>query len=190
LKYNEFRREHFTMSRECEYFTEKELRAQIGHEKGKWPLAILRELIDNSLDACELAGVAPVIDVQIKNDQITVSDNGPGIPEEILTKSMDYMVRVSDKANYVSPTRGAMGNALKVVWAAPFVSSGSSVIEVITRGEKHHIKVGLDLIAGKPSIEHSREPFVKKGTFIKIEWPESSQLTYERFKRFLQTSLS
>jgi len=53
----ELHREHFTTSRECEYFTEKELRAQIGHEKSKWPLAILRELIDNSLDACEMVGV-------------------------------------------------------------------------------------------------------------------------------------
>jgi DNA topoisomerase VI subunit B len=172
----ELHREHFTTSRECEYFTEKELRAQIGHEKSKWPLAILRELIDNSLDGCEMAGVTPEINIEIKDDQITVSDNGHGIPAEIIKKSMDYLVRVSDKAYYVSPTRGAMGNALKVIWAAPFVTSGSSVIEVITRGEKHCIKVGLDLIAGKPSIEHSREPFVKNDTFIKIEWPESSGL--------------
>jgi len=186
----ELHREHFTTSRECEYFTKKELRAQIGHDTPYWPLAILRELIDNSLDACEMAGVAPEIHVEIKNDIVTVSDNGNGIHSEIIEKSMDYLVRVSDKVHYVSPTRGAMGNALKVVWAAPFVTSGSSVIEVITRGEKHTIKVSLDLIAGKPSIEHSREPFVKKGTFIKIEWPESSQLTSERFKRFLQTSLS
>ena len=56
-------RETFETRRESEYFTEKELRAQIGHGPEGWPLAILRELIDNSLDACEMSGVPPEISV-------------------------------------------------------------------------------------------------------------------------------
>jgi DNA topoisomerase VI subunit B len=166
----------FKTSREAEYFTEKELQAQIGHARAWWPLAILRELIDNSLDACEMAKVAPEIDITVDEEHLTVSDNGPGIPPEIIEKSLDYMIRVSDKAYYVSPTRGQMGNALKVVWAAPFVTSGESLIEVIAQGEKHSINVKMDLIRGKPSIDHIKEPFVKNGTSIKIEWPELTSL--------------
>ena len=94
----------FTTSRECEYFTDKELTAQIGHGQEYWPLAgVLRELIDNSLDACEMGDVAPQIDVSIQDDCLSVSDNGPGIPPEVITKSLNYMVRVSDKAGVGQP---------------------------------------------------------------------------------------
>ena len=169
-------RETFQTSRESEYFTEKELRAQIGHGPEYWPVAIVRELIDNSLDACEMAGVLPEISVTVENDQITVADNGTGIPPEVLKKSMDYLLRVSDKAYYVSPTRGQMGNALKTVWAAPFVACGASVIEVETHGEKHVIEVHLDRIAGKPEITHKSEPFVKNSSSVSMAWPNSSTL--------------
>lgn len=180
-------RETFETSRESEYFTEKELRAQIGHGPEYWPVAIVRELIDNSLDACEMAGVLPEITIIAANDQITVADNGPGIPPDVLSKSMDYLLRVSDKAYYVSPTRGQMGNALKTVWAAPFVACGASVVEVQTRGEKHVIKVHLDRIAGKPAITHEREPLVKNTSSVTIAWPNSSTLlldeTHDSYNR-------
>lgn len=166
----------FKTSRESEYFTEKELLAQIGHGPEHWPLAVLRELIDNSLDACEMVGVAPEVDVIVQDDRLTVSDNGPGIPPEVIEKSLDYMVRVSDKAFYVSPTRGQMGNALKVVWAAPFVASGQSLVEVISQGEKHTIQVRMDHIAGKPGIDQKKVPFVRNGTSISVVWPKSSRL--------------
>src|SRR5690606_8006700 len=127
-------RETFETSRALEYFSEKELRAQIGFDVDYWPVAILRELIDNALDAAEAAGVPPEIGVSTADDTITVTDNGPGIPAETIARSLDYMVRVSNKAYYVSPTRGAMGNALKVIWAAPFVATGQGTVEIEAGG--------------------------------------------------------
>ena len=118
------KREVFETSRELEYFSEKELQAQIGHDKRLWPIAILRELIDNSLDDCEKTTIAPNIEIETKDDFITVSDNGTGIPVDVINKSLNYLSRVSDKAYYISATRGQMGNALKVVYAAPYVTSG------------------------------------------------------------------
>ena len=161
-------REVFETSRELEYFSEKELRAQIGHDPSFWPIAILRELIDNSLDACEKTSIAPTIEIDIKDDFIIVSDNGTGIPIEIINKSLNYLSRVSDKAYYISPTRGQMGNALKVIYAAPFVTSGNGYVEIGSHGELHHISITVDRIAGKPKINHSKTTFVKNGTFIKI----------------------
>ena len=99
---------------------------QIGHGRGLWPVALLKELIDNSLDACEAANLPPEVEVEIGDDSFGVRDNGPGLPRETLTRSLDYLKRVSDKAFYVSPTRGQLGNALKVVWAAPFVAHGDA----------------------------------------------------------------
>ncbi len=48
-------RESFRTSRLLDFFSEKELAAQIGHQVADWPLVIGKELIDNSLDACEEA---------------------------------------------------------------------------------------------------------------------------------------
>ena len=49
----------FSTSRMMEFFTEKELRMQLGMDRWHWPVALTKELIDNALDACEVAGVAP-----------------------------------------------------------------------------------------------------------------------------------
>lgn len=166
----------FETSRELEFFTEKELQMQIGHDIDYWPVAILRELIDNALDAWESAGVTPAIEVQIEADAFTVQDNGPGLPPETLAGSLNYLKRVSDKAFYVSPTRGQMGNALKVVWAAPFVATGEAGrVELETGGEHHTIEMSVDRIAQQPVIDHDyEEGFVKNGTFVKVHWPDSA----------------
>ena len=103
------RRTTFTTKRVLEFFSEKELNMQLGHSPAMWPIAVLKELIDNGLDAAELAGVVPEISVELSGDGFRVQDNGPGLPVETLERSLDYLVRVSDKAHYVSPTRGQLG---------------------------------------------------------------------------------
>ena len=40
-------------------FSESELNMQIGRGREEWPIAILKELVDNALDASESAGVSP-----------------------------------------------------------------------------------------------------------------------------------
>jgi DNA topoisomerase VI subunit B len=165
----------FQTSRLLEFFSEKELQMQIGHDKALWPIALLKELIDNALDACESTDITPEITVTIEPDAVSVRDNGPGLPSTTLERSLDYLVRVSDKAYYVSPTRGQLGNALKCVWAAPFVADGErGRVEVETGGEHHTIDVRLDRIAQEPHLHHVVEAgdFVKNGTLVRMHWPE------------------
>jgi hypothetical protein len=89
----------------------------------------------------------------------------------VIERSLDYHIRVSDKKNYVSPTRGQLGNALKCVWAAPFVMDGShGLVEVTTRSLHHRIEVTLDRIAQKPLINHTASESVKNGTSVKVHW--------------------
>ncbi len=40
-------------SRLLDFCSEKELIAQTGHQTDAWPLVVLKELVDNALDACE-----------------------------------------------------------------------------------------------------------------------------------------
>ena len=110
----------------------------------------------------------------VTEDTVSVQDNGPGLPASTLEHSLDYMVRVSDKAHYVSPTRGQLGNALKCVWAAPYVLDGThGRVEVSTGGCTHQIDVTLDRIAQQPKVEATtrEDAFGKSGTCITLHWP-------------------
>jgi len=104
LEGDRLERQVFETSRLMEFFTEKELTMQIGHPRRHWPIALLKELIDNGLDAAEKTGNTPEIKVEIGKDYFSVRDNGVGLPADVLRRSLDYNIRVSDKAHYVSPT--------------------------------------------------------------------------------------
>jgi DNA topoisomerase VI subunit B len=69
----------FRTSRLLDFASEKELVAQTGHRREQWPLVILKELVDNAIDAAEEAGTSPVIEVVVGEAGIEVSDNGPGL---------------------------------------------------------------------------------------------------------------
>src|SRR5215213_2893982 len=114
----------FTTSRLLDFFSEKELIAQTGHATAQWPIVVLKELVDNALDACEEANVPPEIAIGVDDTGITVIDHGPGIPAETVASVLDYSVRVSSREAYMAPDRGAQGNALKTIVAMPFVLDG------------------------------------------------------------------
>jgi len=159
-------RQAFTFSRELEFFSEKELTTQIGLPSEYWLAVILKELLDNALDGCETVGVSPDITVSIIADSICIQDNGAGIPPEVVTKILDFTSRTSDKAIYCSPSRGQQGNAIKCILAIPFVLSAGkkdSHVVIESHGISHDIRVSLDIIAGKPLIEHKQVEIVKIG---------------------------
>jgi hypothetical protein len=93
-----------------EFCTRRELQNQTGHGVEQWPLVVLKELIDNALDACEEAEVAPMISVAVEPGSIVVEDNADGIKTSTIKSILDYTIRVSSREAYVSPTRGAQGN--------------------------------------------------------------------------------
>ena len=87
---------------------------------------------------------------------------------------LDFSVRVSSREAYVSPTRGAQGNALKTILAMPFVLDGRhGRIEIEARGVRHALDVHVDYIEQKPVIGHIQEPSdVKTGTIVRVLWPD------------------
>jgi DNA topoisomerase VI subunit B len=171
----DLRRRTFRTSRELDFFSVEGLALQIGFPPQRWAIALAKELIDNGLDGSENAGRPPRIEIVVQADSVSVRDNGQGLPLATLNGALDYTVRVSDKAFYVSPTRGQLGNALKCVFAAPFVASDEKGgwVEVETKGRRHRIEVDLDRIAQTVRLEDTTEEsgFVQNGTFVKMCWP-------------------
>jgi hypothetical protein len=171
----------FRVSRLMEFCTLRELQNQTGHSAYDWLLVILKELIDNALDACEEAEVAPIIVITVKRRTIIIEDNADGIAADTIAAILDYSIRVSSREAYVSPTRGAQGNALKTILAMGYVldregpdhnadAVGMTVIE--SRGLAHRIEFCVDHVNNQPKIAHTTTPStVTAGTRITVTWP-------------------
>ena len=166
----------FRTSREMDFFSEKELTTQTGHPMQEWPYVIVKELVDNSLDACEEADVSPEIRITADAGGITVTDNGPGIPGDTIEGSLDFTVRVSNREQYVAPDRGAQGNALKTLLAMPSVLDPEAGKIVITsHGVRHEIACRADPISQRPVVEDTAALSNGQiGTEVRIQWAERS----------------
>src|SRR4029077_6421814 len=69
----------FRVSRLMEFCTRRELQNQTGHGVQEGPFVVLKELMDNALDAAEEAEVAPVISITVEPESIVIEDNAGGI---------------------------------------------------------------------------------------------------------------
>jgi DNA topoisomerase VI subunit B len=189
----------FAVSRLAEFCNRKELINQTGHDVWEWPLVVLKELVDNALDECEEAGIAPSIQIDVVGNRITITDNGRGIPAGTIKQVLDYSVRVSSREAYASPTRGAQGNALKTILPMGYVLDGrgeeaASETVVEANGVAHYIKFSVDHIKQEPKINYTtrRSPIIH-GTRITVILPNphTAEEGYgywikERNQRFLE----
>lgn len=195
VKQHTLQRVAFQTSRAFDFCSRKGLVTETGHEVESWPLVVLKELVDNALDACEEAGVAPQINVgvDLAKGWITIADNGPGIPPDTVAGVLDFERRVSNREAYVAPDRGAQGNALKTIMAMPFVLSGErGEVTIQARGVEHQITVRADHIRQQPVVDHQqRRVKGKAGTSVTVHWPDSACLTDQALRsRFLQIAES
>jgi len=167
-------RTHFNISRAAEYFDPKELQAQTGQPVSKFGEVVLKELIDNALDACESSGIEPVINIGVAivgiKMLVCVSDNGAGISEKVIDSILDFDTRTSDKAAYKAPTRGAQGNAFKTIIGIPHALGGGSVA-IESKGLRHEI-TATATPAGTIDINRAVSTIADRvGTAVYIEMP-------------------
>jgi hypothetical protein len=171
----------FKVSRLMEFCSRRELTNQTGHGVEEWPLVVAKELLDNALDAAEEAEVAPEITITVEPGAIIIEDNAGGIDAETVESILDYSIRVSSREAYVSPTRGAQGNALKTILAMGYVldleigrgadAAGVTIIE--SRGVRHQIEFRVDHISNQPKIIHTTAAApTRAGTKLTIQWPK------------------
>jgi DNA topoisomerase VI subunit B len=169
------RRETFVQSRAAEFFQLQSLQAQTGQPADKLDAVVVKELMDNALDAAESVDGHPEISLTVGGDDqrvvITVTDNGPGMAPELIDQVLDFSVLVSDKAAYRSPTRGLQGNALKTIIGIPTALGSHDPVIIESRGIRHTIAPSIDP-AGEVHIDHAQaETEVTPGTVITVTVP-------------------
>jgi DNA topoisomerase VI subunit B len=176
----------FQTSREMDFFSEDELRVQTGHDISEWPLVIVKELVDNALDACEDADIPPVIDVIADETSVTVKDNGPGLPETTLAGALNFSVRASNREAYVSPCRGAQGNALKTLFPMPrVIDPEAGKFIVVAHGKRHAITCGACPISQRAVVhddvtdDAAKSTNLQSGDAIKLAFPVGTEMRIE-----------
>lgn len=177
----------FKTSRAMDFFSERELVTQTGHSVDEWPFVIVKEAVDNALDACEEADIPPEIEVRADATGITVRDNGPGLPESTLEGALDFTIRTSNREAYVAPDRGAQGNALKTLAPMGWVLDpvhGCFIVEA--HGKRRTLTVGADAISQEAVVRQQVEAVESNktqskgdtkgqdstGTVIRVQWGE------------------
>ncbi len=137
----------FSTPRSGEFLELRALQAQTGQHVDAFGDVVVKELLDNALDAAETASREPVIEITTRTDDyreitfVTVTDNGAGITSDIVTRLLDFDRLVSDKARYRSPTRGAQGNAFKTLLGIPYALGVDAPVVIESAGVRHELRV-------------------------------------------------
>ena len=157
-----------TSSSTAEYFA-KNLQ-QVGFSSPtKAVLTTLKESVDNSLDACEEAGILPDINIIVNKIgagaskssdliEIIVEDNGPGIEQEDLAKVYgEYLA--SSKFGRGRATRGQQGIGISAAttWAQLTNATGARVTSK-TKGMRKAVRATVDVdIKGNKGLVKNKE---------------------------------
>lgn len=122
-------------------------------------LTAVKEAVDNSLDACEEAGILPEIGVELEQIadnrfRMTVTDNGPGIVKAQIPKIFAKLLYGS-KFHRLRMSRGQQGIGISAAGMYGQLTTGSAtrILSRVKNGKAaHSIHVQLDTRANKPVI--------------------------------------
>ena len=131
-------------------------------------LTTVKEGVDNALDACEEAGVAPDVRVEIRQQdetrfKVAIEDNGPGIVRAQVPKIFGRLLYGS-KFHRLRQSRGQQGIGISAAGMYGLLTTGKPVVITTRTGPKkpaHHFELVIDT--------RSNEPKVKKDQTV--EWP-------------------
>ncbi len=122
-------------------------------------LTAIKEAVDNSLDACEEAGILPdliidIIEVSESRYRVTVQDNGPGIVKAQIPKIFGKLLYGS-KFHRLKQQRGQQGIGISAAGMYAQLTTGQPIRIVSRIGKKqpaHRFEIGLDTVKNAPVI--------------------------------------
>lgn len=122
-------------------------------------LTTVREAVDNSLDACEEAGILPEIWVHIENTgkdkfKAAVQDNGPGIVKKQIPLIFAKLLYGS-KFHRLRMSRGQQGIGISAAGMYGLLTTGKPVkvtSKISVRKPIHYFEIKIDTKTNKPDI--------------------------------------
>ncbi|MEI8364178.1 MAG: DNA topoisomerase VI subunit B [archaeon] len=140
---------------------------------------IVHELVTNSLDACEEAGILPDIEVKISEIgdeyyEIGVIDNGPGIPEEKIGSALGKLL-AGTKFHRLVQTRGQQGIGVSGIILFSQITTGkpTKVISGTNNGKTVSLEISIDSKTNSPKITDKHYLEKKfRGTAIRSKFKE------------------
>ena len=141
-------------------------------------LTTVKEGVDNSLDACEEAGILPDVRVEIRQlaetrFQVAIEDNGPGIVRAQVPKIFGSLLYGS-KFHRLRQSRGQQGIGISAAGMYGLLTTGKPiVITTRTAGgrEAHHLELVIDTKRNEPKVKQDEVvPWDRPhGTRVEIE---------------------
>ncbi|NOY11001.1 MAG: DNA topoisomerase VI subunit B [Archaeoglobi archaeon] len=158
-------------------------------------ITCVREAVDNSLDACEEAGILPDIMVKISKTgegffRIVVEDNGPGIERDQIPRVFGKLLYGS-RFHAIKQSRGQQGIGISsaVLYAQITTGKPTVVTSKVEGGKAYRFELLIDTKKNEPEIVSEREVewFSPHGTRIELEIrgsyvKERKQSVYEYLK--------
>ncbi|MEZ0312257.1 MAG: DNA topoisomerase VI subunit B [Myxococcota bacterium] len=159
-------------------------------------LTSIKEAVDNSLDACEEAGILPDIKVVIEQQSETrykmhVEDNGPGIVKAQVPKVFGKLLYGS-KFHRLRQSRGQQGIGISAAGMYGQLTTGKPVVVTSKTGRgkpAYHYHLRIDTNANKPVIVHEDEfewDNKDHGTEVAIEMEASYKGGKKGIDEFIQ----
>jgi DNA topoisomerase-6 subunit B len=165
-------------------------------------LTAVKEAVDNSLDACEEAGILPELTVELAQTgenrwRMIVEDNGPGIVEAQIGKVFGKLLYGS-KFHKLSQSRGQQGIGISAAGMYGQLTTGKPMRIVSRTGKKadaHEFVLSMNTAENKPDI-HSKEVIqwdrdgkpVDHGTRVEIEMEAKYQKGQRSVDMYLKLS--
>jgi DNA topoisomerase-6 subunit B len=140
-------------------------------------ITCVKEAVDNSLDACEDAGILPDIFVQIKRSgdyyQVIVEDNGPGIVAEEIPRVFAKLLYGS-RFHTLRQSRGQQGIGISAAVLYSQLTSGkpTKVISKIGPGRPaHYCELTINTAKNEPEVQKEEEVEWERprGTRVELE---------------------
>ena len=138
-------------------------------------ITVVKEAVENSLDACEEAGILPDIFVSLKEVapdrfRIVVEDNGPGIVESKVPVAFAKFL-VGSKFYRLRQSRGIQGIGIHGAVLYSQLTTGKPVRVISSTGkDAHEFELMIDVLKNEPKIiSHKKEKNTKKWHGVRIE---------------------
>jgi Histidine kinase-, DNA gyrase B-, and HSP90-like ATPase len=146
------------------FIDKRTLPQKAGCEPRQLGRVVLKELVDNALDAG-----ASSVTLSGDATSCTVADDGPGIePDQVPWLFAVNRPLISSKLKRL-PTRGMLGNGLRVVMGAVAALGGK--ISVTTRRRRYDL--GTNTVTGATEILSASDVPEAPGVMVEVELPES-----------------